>query len=56
MFRRKAADAVDTVAAAVITTGMKVGGEKGGQVANKVTGTVLGREYKPCTDPNCRGC
>ncbi|MDH6224337.1 hypothetical protein [Streptomyces sp. MJP52] len=53
--KNKTAAAADNAAVAVMVAGLKVGGEKGGKVANKITSTVLGREYVPCGDPNCNG-
>jgi hypothetical protein len=55
MFGRKASTAADSAATAVFRAGRKVGGKKGGDAANAVTGTLLGRRHEPCSDA-CGNC
>jgi len=55
MFGRKAAEAADSAASTVFRAGRAVAGEKGGRVANAITGTVLGRTHEQCSDA-CGHC
>ncbi|MEU0200899.1 MULTISPECIES: hypothetical protein [unclassified Streptomyces] len=55
MFRKKAAETLDTAAAAVVYAGQKVGGEKGERAANAAASALLGRHYCPPNE-KCRIC
>ncbi|MET9813176.1 hypothetical protein [Streptomyces sp. NPDC006355] len=55
MFRKKAAETLDTAAAAVVYAGQKVGGKKGERAANAAASALLGRHYCPPNE-KCRIC
>ena len=52
---KKASEAADTVAAAVVYAGQKVGGKKGERAANATASALLGRHYCPPNE-KCRVC
>jgi hypothetical protein len=53
--RKKAAEKLDDVAAAVVYAGQKVGGKKGERAANATASALLGRHYCP-PGGKCRTC
>lgn len=57
MFGRKSsASAAEVATRSAQAVGRTVAGDKGGEVANKVTGALgLGR-IEQCTDPKCSDC